>query len=189
MCGRGAAIVGSTLFTRAVLLARLQSLLGSNPAIFLPLSVRVPAYPQGSCWVARHPLAANIIQISHYGLTEKSWHMRCDCALCGPAFTMQVPDVMEQHYKQHTPMRYGEADTTERPALLFFAGRSTGSERNHVFHSHIMTAADENPGEIRIFQSQGVNLGEEMAKAKFCLAPPGGGFGTRGTVRLSSEWR
>lgn len=91
---------------------------------------------------------------------------------------------MELGYKKTTPMRYGKPDTTERPALLFFAGRSTGSERAHVFHSTIMQAANETPGEIRIFNGQGVNLGEEMSRAKFCLAPPGGGFGTRGTLSI-----
>lgn len=92
--------------------------------------------------------------------------------------------MMEQHFKMKTPMRFGKPDTTDRSALLFFAGRSTGSERAHVFHSSIMAAADENPGEIRIFNGQGVDLGAEMAKAKFCLAPPGGGFGTRGTLAI-----
>lgn len=91
---------------------------------------------------------------------------------------------MEEHFKKKTPLRFGRPDATNRTTLLFFAGSNSGSERAHVFHSNTMQAAAENPGEIRIIQGHVGDLGAEMARAKFCLAPPGSGFGTRGTLGI-----
>ena len=146
--------------------------------------VAVFSWDNGACWVARDPLVVNTIKVSHYGLRDKDEAMNCECELCGTGGDLVVPDMMELHYKRQTTMRYLQHDTSHRPTLVFMAGSRSGELRASVLDYFETLKHNSTIRVIDTSKRSGIELAGEMKSSKYCLAPLGSGFGTRGTLAI-----
>jgi len=128
----------------------------------------------GASWLSNYPGLEHVRFMSHWGLTIQDKLYANDCPLCGPSYVagkdFVVPDTLETQFA--TP----PASKQPRSTLLFFSGRPTTRVREQLL------ALRSNRSDVKIVQSGVSNLAVEMDAARFCVGPPGAGFGTRATL-------
>ena len=141
----------------------------------------VPPWDFGASWVAGFPGLERVRFLSHWGLTERDKRYANTCTLCGPSYVpgkdFVIPDNLEARFARAPP------SDAERTTLLYFAGGPTSDIR-----AQLLKAGEElmkSRKDVHIVTNDGGNLGHGMDTSRFCLAPPGAGFGTRATLAVA----
>jgi len=136
----------------------------------------VCAFDFGCSGIAGFPQLRNLRFVSHWGLTAEDKRYSQPCPLCGPSYApgkdAVIPDMIEAAAARRP------RSAVPRTALLFFSGGPTSAVRKALF------AATEGDADARMLHGH-VGLAAEMDAARFCAAPPGAGFGSRGSLAVA----
>lgn len=135
----------------------------------------------GGSWVARFPGFEHVRYISHWGLTEKDARYANTCELCGPSYVpgkdFVIPDTLESRFAHAPP------SGAKRTTLLYFAGGPTSEIRKQLLD--VGQQVGPTREDVVIVTNTGRDLSHDMDAARFCLAPPGAGFGTRFSLAVT----
>ena len=136
----------------------------------------------GAAWVSGYPGVERVRFMSHWGLTEKDARYANGpvCTLCGPSYVpgkdFVVPDMLESSFA-HAP-----ASGVDRNILVYFSGGPTCRLREQLLALGAELAARS---DVVIVHAAGRDMGHDMDASRFCLAPPGAGYGTRASLAVT----
>ena len=155
-------------------------LVGTGTSKKTKLMVACP-WDFGCSWLSGYPGMEDVTYLSHWGLTRKHKEYANTCTYCGPSYVpgkdLLVTDFLESYHQKH-PFTKTLNDT--RKTLVFFAGNPTSPLRQRVLSAFQAVSRSD----IKIVSGAGFHLATEMDDARFCLALPGAGYGTRYTLAI-----
>ena len=135
----------------------------------------------GASWVSGYPVTERVRFMSHWGLTEKDsrYANGPTCAMCGPSYVpgkdFVVPDMLESNFAHQPP------SNVERTTLIYFSGAPTCKLREQL----LALGEEVNRSDVVIVRGAARNMAQEMDASRFCLAPPGAGYGTRASLAVT----
>jgi hypothetical protein len=133
----------------------------------------------GASWVSAFPGLERLRFVSHWGLRERdnryaNGDKMPGCPFCGPSYVpgkdFVIPSMLES-LPAHKP-----PSGTPRNTLIFFSGSPTSALREALLKVGEQYAGNAS---IRIVRSTDTDLAVEMDRSRFCVSPPGAGYGTR----------
>ena len=135
----------------------------------------------GASWISGYPGTERVRFMSHWGLTEKDsrYANGPTSAMCGPSYVpgkdFVVPDMLESNFAHQPP------SNVERTTLIYFSGAPTCKLREQL----LALGEEVNRSDVVIVRGAARNMAQEMDASRFCLAPPGAGYGTRASLAVT----